>query len=1214
MNKPIIFIDEPINNSAKDIIGLDSYVDSLSSAIDDGAQMIAITSGFGYGKSSILELLKNKGKNYEIIKLSMWTIVEDYKEKVDTKRCITELHKTFLFNLLKEINIDKGDFLLKRFNKKYGTISLNFEDNKYKIYSLILLAIFIVFIFFDGANMIKPIIENFGVNLDENYIKLICYSTLLYFSLKIINKSELIYSYKTNNESEITEDELVFLYNKYILKKHNKKGEKIKYVIAIEDLDRIDNTELILPFLKELRKYYVSDRKSDDNNVTFVVSIANENVLSISENKLNNSKVINNGKIINKGETPNEDRKETYTNNDLQITKNIYLKLFDFVMNLPEFNMNDYRNILSGLLKQKKNELEEYFGDNFDSIINKRYWNWIIKGKDIDIRIIKNRLNNAFILHSSLFSKFNDKIDLNFEKCIFASYLITEYPCDFAKTEDDLFSNIIDKSFLGDNELESYIETIKNKHVLSSAYIDEIKNAVENKIIDKDYYYYFYNYPKNSKVYTSNDIIIRDAILYGQGNDKINEILAESSSNDAFIDFATYYQSFNHNLKDVIFKYENLYKKYLEFDQTSVVKTFRSKVISYKENEEKLIKFVCDVLSFDIERTVVSDKIINSYCWQILDLDKEVFLKLRLKICELYKNEITKYHLLFEGNKEIIVKEECELLDLDSILKLINISKIINNLPLLNYIINRFSINNCQEIDFENIKSFFDSIIENVPNIMIAPYLAKFMKIAKKLYLPFEEFIRESCNQLSYEDRINTISDYVDTINNVFVQDENSISESTIKIISELRIYEGFSRKFIDFLYAKKQCFLYFMSAIFNETNRKYLISTSVINSIKEQENWLISNNSNVLYDVRRKLISMNSKYIYIYKFLFNGNFPSITNDEIELLCNCEYIEAKTVIEIVPISKLIDIKARDKIIDIYNKMSFRKNDYFNFMDYYTETNQDVLIKTIKLLDFNHIYMPSMNQNEIDIVFDKLNKKMGLMNNITAKLDVMKTTKTLFSKFEIELNRYMLNNNNIQSMYIDTINNCHLDTINDSTVSNLMYMNRTVDLSRNAMDQLYKSKYIKEFIILEYLSHGFIDIDYVENEQNYLAAIKIMNENGYLDVKKYLCENQQFRKKIILNEDFINFDKDSFMLLCEEEQTKKTIEKAFSFGTDYASLYYSKIKRFDKDSESFLLSLILNNLELTQDSNIYNNIYNKLNIRSNKVKYTNARKKYLNSKL
>ena len=58
--KPILFLNSPVEDIDADIIGMEPYVEQLNAAIDAGAQVIAVTSPFGAGKTSLIELLKRR--------------------------------------------------------------------------------------------------------------------------------------------------------------------------------------------------------------------------------------------------------------------------------------------------------------------------------------------------------------------------------------------------------------------------------------------------------------------------------------------------------------------------------------------------------------------------------------------------------------------------------------------------------------------------------------------------------------------------------------------------------------------------------------------------------------------------------------------------------------------------------------------------------------------------------------------------------------------------------------------------------------------------------------------------------------------------------------------------------------------------------------------------------------------------------------------------
>ena len=71
--KSLVFLNTPIHDKADDILGFQAYVDTLQAAIDANAQMIAITSPFGAGKSSVTELLRTQSANQRVVNVSMWS-------------------------------------------------------------------------------------------------------------------------------------------------------------------------------------------------------------------------------------------------------------------------------------------------------------------------------------------------------------------------------------------------------------------------------------------------------------------------------------------------------------------------------------------------------------------------------------------------------------------------------------------------------------------------------------------------------------------------------------------------------------------------------------------------------------------------------------------------------------------------------------------------------------------------------------------------------------------------------------------------------------------------------------------------------------------------------------------------------------------------------------------------------------------------------------
>ena len=101
---PIVFINTPIHDESEDIIGFQAHVDSLQAAIDANAQMIAITSPFGAGKSSVTELLRSNRTNQRVVNVSMWShFVKDTKKTKTLKKLECLLKSRSKNNIVRKI-------------------------------------------------------------------------------------------------------------------------------------------------------------------------------------------------------------------------------------------------------------------------------------------------------------------------------------------------------------------------------------------------------------------------------------------------------------------------------------------------------------------------------------------------------------------------------------------------------------------------------------------------------------------------------------------------------------------------------------------------------------------------------------------------------------------------------------------------------------------------------------------------------------------------------------------------------------------------------------------------------------------------------------------------------------------------------------------------------------------------------------------------------
>lgn len=146
-NKSLVFMNTPITTTSEDVIGFSTYVEKLDAAISNGGQMVALTSPFGAGKTSIVELLQEKyreNSHKRVIKISMWSNLfptggngkagseEGQKTHIHSGDT-TELHKGLVYQLISQISWRKGNYVSRRLSQNFGLLKVQTDKLPYWI-------------------------------------------------------------------------------------------------------------------------------------------------------------------------------------------------------------------------------------------------------------------------------------------------------------------------------------------------------------------------------------------------------------------------------------------------------------------------------------------------------------------------------------------------------------------------------------------------------------------------------------------------------------------------------------------------------------------------------------------------------------------------------------------------------------------------------------------------------------------------------------------------------------------------------------------------------------------------------------------------------------------------------------------------------------------------------------------------------------------------
>lgn len=768
--KSLVFLNTPIHDEADDILGFQAHVNTLQAAIDANAQMIAITSPFGAGKSSVTELLRAQSANQRVVNVSMWSHLckksipptGDQKKHETTDTQTTELHRSFLYQIVSNLNSRNGAYISRRLSKNYGLLKLHTESPQYYFIAFLSLVFFML-------GYVLPYVFRVGVptiwgtpEIWNGLFVLISIICLVY----VIVRAEIVFS---SNKSEgsltIDENELIELYRKFVLDYCTNQTNIDKFIFVIEDLDRTNNHDCVITFLKELRKYYtLGNHESKKNNkIVFVVNVKPETSLF-----------------------------KTAKEHKAVESESLYAKLFDFVLNIQTINIDDYETVLESILQNNKDTVCSIFPNSTHlRLVDIPGMQWIIRGKGFGVRDIKDRLNRAFSLYASLCSRFPTSL-VEFEKCAAVSYLTTVYEQEFIKTDDRTFGKLVETHLQHKLSEDSCNSTLGTGN---TEYAKEVYSLIQAKLIDSNYRMYFYNYPKNSIIYSHDEHAIQNTILYGDVIENLGDMALRVTTNNVGIvyDALDRLKKLKMPLPDPVFMYEPLYIATLYYYPDGVYE-WMSK-LDYTQNAfDKTSRQLINILSFNTDRSVYTPTHATHFCkiWEDKIKENEL-LRFRNMLCSTFSKEIIWYTQLFMGVHNIASFVELDLLSLENAIKSTNVQKDTFSVKYIQYILQRFEKDVSPEAQLINeVQTFLTSAEKKLGSSATVPYLLQFMQHLRTIIPEYEASVMSqlTSDRVASEQKDKLFQAYQALINSIAPE---TITETTLKNIQALHKFDGYT-------------------------------------------------------------------------------------------------------------------------------------------------------------------------------------------------------------------------------------------------------------------------------------------------------------------------------------------------------------------------------------------------------------------------------------
>ena len=1227
-NEKMIYLNTPITTKENDIIGLSVCADKLSDAIDAEAQMIAITSPFGSGKTSIIDLLQEKRKDNKkehILKIPMWSQLHQLENHTN------ELHKNFLYQISSLINHRRGTYISRRLSHNYGLFALH--ANKLLPWLFFTIALLLgcvawcVNCFSESIETLLPILKD-----KSEYLTIALAILAIYIVIVVLTKAEIIFSsQKSENARTIEEDEIIDLYRTEILKHATRPGEWIrqktikwkhrpfrehKYIIVVEDLDRTNDGKSVIEFLTELRKYYLPINYSKNkktrfkNKVVFIVNIKSESVL-LSEIE---------SKLTKKQEIPKSDSKpehifEEYTR------EYVFAKIFDYVLNLQTINIMDYEVVLEGLLKSKKDILIKLGLKTSGKLIEIPGMLWIVRGRTIDIREIKNRLNKAFLIFETLQNRFPlEKEQISFEKCAIVAYLTTAFEYEFHLTDDIAFHKLIELNIKNELNAETCKMVLNSKN---DEYVKAVLELTKSQLIDDSYRMYFYNYPKDSKIYSYSETIVQKAILYGEdseGLDNAIDIVIECKS-FVIVDSFEKMNQLKLRLPPVVYAHEKLYIQALSHAENEIIlwlDNFDKSASAIDKNISEILR----ILAYDSPRNIYSDTQAKRFCdsWEKV-FSEDGLLKLRAFLCKQFPHEINWYKDLFFGVHNIISDSEMQFLSIDDCINLINTDNDKFGINEVDYIINRFcESDEISDTVIEKVKVFLISVKQKIDLSELSKIYLRFMKKINYIVPKLEETVIEILDidadnteedeyYISAKEQENIFIEYQELINQI---DYKCLSEQTLKNISNIEKFDGYERYSDDvasFLYTKEFYVDYILINLLKD-NFVDLKDTNIYSAIKEHIDWFSSENK-IFRKLRSYIINNATDIINDFKFMFSYGLSVVSEKEFDLITLRKDINEENILELIPVQSVTEKEAKF-ISDYFCKKNQNNNVAFKFLQYVAKMDPDIAKQCFESLEYvyaiQYYRFAAYKKTTIKSLFTNILS----LDTCKGKLRFMEITKCLDSGFESSISEDLSNDKDLQNYYVEIINNIARTStsITTTTLKNLYSFNTYYAMNDIVTARYYRDKKFVHYVVSKANYHKQFKMDYGEKfEILWPVYVDIFSKNHFTNTCTYMAKNHDFLRLVIKRKAYEGLSEDVRLKLAKVYQDSNSIKNVIEYGTTFAINYFSAITGFvDTDAARTFIEIVEKHSPILASDKVYDNTYEKLLNGPLKARYTISRKR------
>ena len=973
MMNSVIFINKPIEKNDEDVIGFETQVDTICTAVKEGSSMIGIISDYGSGKSSLTQMLEKKitkcpYRYPKLFKINMWDCFDTSAKKSEiqtgnsdknqtsqsSKEEVSELTKSFLFQLstCKKNSKRFSSYINKRLSKNYGNLSFAVNSKSVWLWGALAAIFYSLYAVFIREDIDFGIIASSETILKVfNYCVGFCpvfLTIAIVLAIIGIGNACIVFSHWKTQNARATEINDVFDVYQDIIQ-YIKPRKRKKQIIVVEDLDRISDKAVIIGFIRELYRFQ-NVMKKKKNRFTFIVAVKPDCLLSNETHDLNSD------------------------------DKNIYSKLFDIIITLKPIHYDDYDSIIIELLNtdlKKKETMESLLGYKItdETIIHDFYW--IKAGENLTLRIIKDRLTRAIVVMSSLRNQnYKVKTAISFESCAAVTYLEYSYPDEYYNliSQEHSFAALMkysvtlinehptDKKYVK-KELTSFIKEnfVKNDNcvIANTAFIDDLVEMIYNGVFNYDFRMYFYTYPKGSHIKTTEERELCEMLLlpnvYPGLEDLDKTVDTVYSSGDDNIVTNTIRSL--HSLPFCVVCNETLLRIAFEVSYEATVNAVKEYIVIPQENGEFAFDFWNRVHSISFKKKLI---FLNSICKEILlhFSEPEELISFRHCILRAFKKDITVFSELFvrKNNStvpQITPEEIFDLADIFVAIDLVDTSNL--NEENLSYISNLVCLKELKKIypksyekAIEILNTYTKIIPKKVPTILL-----DFLTINKTINESYFRIIADNCTQKEIGKYINTleIADIPDVYYEIL--DSIGISEELSNAILKQLI---FRKKYICLLLtcSQKNDYSYFKNQWINLKG----IVDACQNIEKKDTEKFIKIRKNICIDLNQ------TQY---YKYLYSDIYPLITEEEF-----CQIDSTMQAIELICVARINEDNYLN-LLKAIKKRNFVSNEVVRLFEKIFGSNgiddDELYCDVIEDFPFEYMHLNSLSMDEREELYE-----------------------------------------------------------------------------------------------------------------------------------------------------------------------------------------------------------------------------------------------------